>query len=231
MKGQKISVIIPAYNEEENIGEVIKRLSELQLNLPDLEIIIVDDGSKDNTLKEAAKFPNVKCVGHNKNLGKGAAIRSGIEKSTGDVIVIQDADLEYFPDEIPKIVKPILAGVADVVFGSRLFNGVPFGMRLSHYIGNKILSLVTTIMYGVRVTDVMTGHKALTREVFNSFKLKDDGFAVEIEIAVNTFRNGWRFLEAPVAYRYRQRGASKIRFIDGFKCLWEIVKGEFESFI
>jgi glycosyltransferase involved in cell wall biosynthesis len=222
-------VIVPAYNEAENIREVVEKLMELRQSISDLEIVVVDDGSRDDTSKKVAMFSDVKCVRHHMNLGKGAALRSGIEKSVGDVIVIQDADLEYSPNEIPKMVEPILAGSVDIVYGSRLSNGKPSSMSVSHHVGNMILSLATAIMFGVRITDVMTGHKAFTRKVLESFRLEGNGFTVEIELTAKALRNGWRFGEVPVAYQYRQRGFSKIRFMDGFRCLNEILRRKIDS--
>lgn len=222
MKEQQISIVVPAYNEGSTIAEVVERLLALKGEIFDLQIIVVDDGSRDNTMKEVARFPKVEYVRHPRNMGKGAAISSGIKRSTGEIIVIQDADLEYMPEDIPKLVQPIVAGKADVVFGSRLRKGVPEGMSLSHYVGNIVLSIATTISRGVRVTDVMTGYKAFVRRVFDTFDLEDRGFAVEVEVASKCLRNGWRFHEVPIAYRYRQKGVSKIRFIDGARCFLKL---------
>lgn len=227
MENWIISVIVPAFDEERNIAETLERLSRLQSEIGNLEIIVVDDGSEDNTSKEVAKFANVKYIKHPINMGKGAALNTGIRESIGEVIVIQDADLEYFPEKIPELAAPILKEEVDVIYGTRLFNGVPEGMSFSHYVGNKILSFVAAMMYGIELTDVMTGYKAFKRKIFDSFELESRGFGVEIELTVKSLCNGWRFKEIPLAYRYRQRGTSKIRYKDGFRCLLQLVTGRF----
>lgn len=223
LKTPEISIIIPAYNEGESIGEVLRRLMKIDWPLHNMEIVVVDDGSTDNTSREVESLSSVKCVRHEKNLGKGAAIRTGIKNSTGEVIVIQDADLEYPPEYIPSLVKPILTDNADIVFGSR-FRGRCKGMKFSHFIGNKILSLVTSILYNVPITDVMTGHKAFNRAVFNSLTLSEDGFEVEVEMTSKCLQNGWRFTEVPIDYSYRNIGLSKIAYRDGVRSLLNLVK-------
>jgi len=220
-KNPDISVIIPAYNEDKNLGEVLRRL--MKINWPwRMEIIVIDDGSTDQTSKEISSFPFVKYVRHKNNRGKGAAIRTGIKSSRGKVIVIQDADLEYSPEYIPHLVKPILTGAADIVYGSR-FRGKCEGMSFSHFVGNRILSLVAEILYNVPITDVMTGHKAFNRAVFNSFELEEDGFTVEVEMTSKGLQNGWRFAEVPVTYSFRNYGVSKIAYLDGVRSLLKLV--------
>lgn len=221
----KISVIVPTYNEKESVLEVLKRLLELNPKLFQMEIVVVDDGSVDGTDEKLTELnsPLIKLVHHTKNMGKGAAIRTGINKAIGDVVVIQDADLEYRPEDIPKLVDPILKGKADVVYGSR-FKGEIEGMRPSHLIGNAILSFLTRLLFCSRVTDVMTGHKAFLRKIFKSFKIEENGFTVEIELTAKIIKKRWRLKEVPIIYSYRKWGEAKINFMDGIKCAFKLVK-------
>jgi glycosyltransferase involved in cell wall biosynthesis len=213
-----VSVIIPAYCEEETIGEVLQRIIKVSGSLGNVEIIVVDDGSTDRTGEKVAAFPFVKYIRHAYNMGKGAAIRTGIKNSHGKVLVIQDADLEYLPECIPSLVKPIFDGSVDIVYGSR-FNCRPDGMSFSHFWGNSILSLVARFMYNVQITDIMTGQKAFRRSVLDSVKLKENGFAVEIEITCLCFNGDRRFTEVYIPYSYRNHGVSKLVYLDGFKSL------------
>ena len=221
----KISVVVPTYNEEESVGEVLRKLSGLERLLPPMEVIVVDDGSTDRTAYEVSKFPSVKYVRHKKNLGKGVALRTAFEVAVGDIIVVQDADMEYCPSEIPKLVRPILTGQADVVYGSR-FKGKHKGMSFSHYVGNKVLSLTTRLLYRTPMTDVMTGRKCFTRKVIESIDLTEDGFKIETEITAKVLKKGWRIVEVPINYFKRTRGSAKIRCWDGVSSMVKL----FEEF-
>lgn len=221
-KNPDVSVIIPAYNEDKTIGDVVRRLKKIDGSLRNMEIVVVDDGSTDNTQREVAAFPFVKYVRHEKNLGKGAAIRIGTKFSAGKVIVILDADLEYAPEDVLSLVEPILAGRADIVYGSR-FTRRPSGMSSSHFVGNKVLSLAARILYDVRVTDVMTGQKAFSRMVFGSLDLRENGFLFEVEATSKALQNGWRFAEVPVSYSFRRSGVSKLVYSDGVKSLLRLI--------
>ena len=213
-----VSIIIPAYREEETIAEVLQRVIKISWSLGNVEILVVDDGSTDNTAEKVAAFPFVKYIRHERNFGKGAAIRTGIKNSRGKILVIQDADLEYLPEHIPAIVKPILAGSTDMVYGSR-FKDKPEGMSISHFIGNSILSLAARCLYNIQITDIMTGQKALKKSILNSTELQENGFAVEIEITCKGFNSKQKFKEVPIPYSYRRHGASKITYIDGLRSL------------
>jgi glycosyltransferase involved in cell wall biosynthesis len=219
----KLSVIVPAYNEEDSIGQVLQGLLHLEQVLPlPLEIIVVDDASTDRTGSIVADYPTVKYVRHAVNGGKGVALRTGFHASTGDIIVVQDADDEYPPDEIPRLIEPILNDDADVVFGSR-FLGHNQGMSTSHRVGNQILSWTTNLLYGVSLTDVMTGYKVFTRKVLDSFTLTEPDFTVEVEIVSKCLHHGWRIVERPIRYTYRTTGESKIGYRDGVKSLWRLL--------
>ncbi|MCZ2808991.1 MAG: glycosyltransferase family 2 protein [Candidatus Bathyarchaeota archaeon] len=221
----KVSVIVPAYNEEENIPKILRMLMDVEQVLPSMEIIVIDDGSTDGTLEEVAKFSSsVKLLKHEKNFGKGAALATGFDEANGEVVVVQDADLEYSPYDIPKLVKPILGGEADVVFGSR-FKGARNGMKFMNYVGNKILSSTTALLYGIPITDVMTGHKIFAKRVIKSMDLTEDGFKIEPEIAAEVFYGGWRYTEVPITYTRRKSGKSKFRFYkDGLNCLLRLIR-------
>lgn len=225
-----VSVIIPAYCEEETIAEVLKRVIKVSWSLGDVEIIVVDDGSTDKTGKVVAGFPFVKYIRHKTNMGKGAALRTGIKYSRGKILVIQDADLEYAPEYIPSIVKPIADNSVDMVYGSR-FNSRPEGMSISHYIGNSILSAVAGFLYAVKINDIMTGQKAFRRDLLEAAELKENGFAVEIEITTIGLNGSeqTKYGEVPIPYSYRQHGVSKIGYIDGFKSLIKLFATFFSS--
>lgn len=221
-----VSVVVPVFNEEKTIGEVLRGLIVLQKRMP-LEIVVVDDGSTDKTVEVIDAFSSVTLIRHLKNMGKGKAISTGLSRIQGQIVVIQDADGEYSPEEIPKIILPILEKQADIVFGSR-FLGTNIGMSVSHKLGNIILSLVTRLRYDVKVTDVMTGHKAFSREVIDSIELSANGFEVEIEITKKLLSQRWRLQEVPIFYVRRQYGEAKIRASDGFICLLKLLFGRFE---
>lgn len=225
-----VSVIIPAYCEEETIAEVLNRVIKASWSMGDVEIIVVDDGSTDKTGKVVAGFPFVKYIRHKTNMGKGAALRTGIKNARGKILVIQDADLEYAPEYIPSIVKPIIDNSVDMVYGSR-FNSRPEGMSISHYIGNSILSMVAGFLYQVTITDVMTGQKAFRRGLLEDAELKENGFAVEIEITTIGLNGSeqTKYGEVPIPYSYRQHGVSKIGYIDGFKSLIKLFATYFSS--
>ena len=220
-----VSIIVPVYNEEELVEEVLQRLGKLREKL-NAEIIVIDDGSTDNSVQKIREFSWAKLICHKKNLGKGKAIATGVTCSKGQIIIIQDADMEYPPEDIPKIIKPIIEGRADVVYGSR-FLGRNEGMSFSHRLGNKILSLAASLLYRIKITDIMTGHKAFLRNFITPSDFKECGFGIEIEVTAKLLRQKLRFLEIPISYSYRRKGCSKISYKDGIKCLLKIFISRF----
>jgi len=213
----KISIIIPVYNEEKTLRRVVNEVLNLKL---EKEIIVVDDGSTSDvrkTLSCFAKNKEVKLLKHKKNIGKGCAIRTGLKNASGDVIVIQDADFEYPPRQIPRLIKPILVGEADVVFGSRFLGNIK-DMSLTHNIGNKILTFITRLLYGSSITDMETGHKAFRRRVIKDIHLTANRFEIEPEITAKILMAGYRIFEVPVDYTARREG-KKIGIKDGFAAL------------
>jgi glycosyltransferase involved in cell wall biosynthesis len=224
-----ISILVPAYGEAATIGEVIRRV----LALPDLEIelIVVDDGSGDGTADAArAAMPGderVRVLAHERNRGKGAAVRTAIGASRGDIVVIQDADLEYDPRDIPKLLQPLLEGVADVVYGTRLRGGEPQRAHLFwHYAGNRFLSLLTNVLYNTTISDMEVGYKAFRGDLIRSIDLVSDDFAFEPEVTAKVLRTpGIRLYEIPISYFGRTYAeGKKITWRDGIKAVWSLLR-------
>ena len=223
----EISVIIPVYNELKTITEVVRRVQEQPF---EKEIIIVDDCSKDGTrelLQQTQWPPNVTVLYHPKNKGKGAGIRTGAQAATKDVTIIQDADLEYNPSDFAVVLRPIMDGVADVVYGSR-FLGTHRSFMLHHYVGNKALTLVTNILYNNILTDMETGYKAFKTPILKSIKIRSNRFDFEPEITAKVLKKGYRIYEVPIYYAGRDYAeGKKITWRDGFAGLWALVKFRF----
>jgi glycosyltransferase involved in cell wall biosynthesis len=213
----KVSFLIPAYNEAATIGEVLERIAALGL---DVQVIVVDDGSTDDTaaIAEAAGAKVIR----QRNRGKGAAIRAAIAEAHGDIAVIQDADMEYDPAEVPELIEPIVRGSADVVFGSRLRGGKPQRAFLFwHLVGNRLLSLVTNVLFNTTLSDMETGYKAFRLDVLRSLDLREDGFGIEPEITGKVCRRRLRIYELPISYYGRTHDeGKKITWRDGFRALW-----------
>lgn len=234
----KLSIIIPAYNEERTISEILKRVMDVNLGELKKEVIVVDDGSKDKTLSLALEFAKthkeVKVLEHKKNKGKGAAVATGIKESIGDMIIIQDADLEYNPQDIPRLVSPIAKKQYRVVYGTRLRTApVLFGKNktplLLHFFGNKFLSLVTTVLYGARVTDMETCYKAFDRNVLNGVRLKSRSFNFEPEITAKILKKRIKILELDIKTKPRgwEEGKKLNTLRDGSIALWTLLKYRF----
>ncbi len=223
----KLSVVIPCYNEKDTIEAIIERVKDSGIS--DLEIIVVDDFSTDGTreiLKEKLEKVVDKVIYHASNRGKGAAIRSGIREVTGDVVVIQDADLEYDPQEYEKLLKPIIDGKADVVFGSRFITCGPHRvLYFWHYIGNKILTLLSNMFTNLNLTDMETCYKVFRTEVIQSITIEEDRFGFEPEITAKVAKMGCKIYEVGISYYGRTyEEGKKINWKDGIRAAWCILK-------
>jgi glycosyltransferase involved in cell wall biosynthesis len=223
----EISVIIPVYNERGTIAEVIRRVQEQPF---EKEIIVVDDCSTDGTrdLLQGTQWPdNVHLLYHRKNQGKGAAIRTALGTVSKDIIIIQDADLEYNPNDFAIVLKPILDGVADVVYGSR-FLGIHRSFMLHHYVGNKLLTLTTNLLYNNMLTDMETGYKAFRAPVLMGVRLRSNRFDFEPEITAKVLKRGYRIYEVPIYYAGRDYAeGKKITWRDGFSAMWALIRFRF----
>ena len=225
----KISIIIPVYNEEQHIMGVINRVQNAPIGI-DKEIIVIDDGSTDNTpkiLKKQAK--TIRLIYLGKNRGKGNAIRKGLAVSTGEIILIQDADLEYFVEDYPAILEPILEGRAEVVFGSR-FKGQIRGMRPANWLANKILAATANLLYGLNLTDEATAYKAFKSEIIKNIPLKCEHFEFCPEVTAKLAKRGYKIYEVPIKYQARDaKGGKKIKLKDAFEAFWTLVKYRFKD--
>ena len=214
----KISIIVPVYNEEKTLEQVIQSVKAIPI---DKEIIVVDDGSRDKTpeiLKSMEKQVDVICY-HAVNQGKGAAIRTGIQKATGEYILIQDADLEYDPEDYPKLLHPIERKKAIVVYGSR-FTGEHRNMLFYHWIGNRFLTLMTNILYNSTLSDMETGYKLIQTDLIKKMKLRSNRFGFEPEITAKILKQGIRIYEVPISYAGREFDeGKKIHWYDGITAL------------
>ena len=225
----KLSIVIPVYNEENTFLELLRWVKEEK---HDKEIIIVDDFSTDGTrdiLKDIEVDPQIKVIYQEKNMGKGAAIREGFKHVSGDIVIIQDADLEYYPDEYAQLVKPIVQGKADVVYGSR-FLGSHRAHLYWHYLGNKMINLITNIVLNTCLTDMMTCYKAFKLDVLKSLELKANRFGIEPEMTAEVFRRGYKVYEVPISYNARGYEEGKnITWKDFFRCVFWLFRANLRS--
>jgi glycosyltransferase involved in cell wall biosynthesis len=223
-----LSVVIPVYNEKNTLREILRRVQATGLAN---EILIVDDGSNDGTrelLAELPPQPGLRILLHPRNMGKGAAVRTGIQQATGQVILIQDADLEYNPRDYPLLLKPLEDGLADVVYGSRFLGAARRVTMFWHMLANQLLTLATNILYNSILSDMETGYKVFRAELIQSIRLRANRFDFEPEITAKLLKRRARIFEVPIAFNPREYNeGKKIRLPDAFAAIWALLKYRF----
>jgi glycosyltransferase involved in cell wall biosynthesis len=225
----KLSVVIPVFNEKNTIEEIIGRVQAVEVGF-EKEIIVVDDASKDGTrqILESLNQSDIKIYHHSNNQGKGAALRTGFSKAEGDIILIQDADLEYDPKDYPKLLEPLLDGRADAVFGSRFLGGPHRVLFFWHYVGNKLLTTLSNMFSNMNLSDMETCYKVFKRELLDKITLKSKRFGIEPEITIKFAKLKCRIYEVPISYSGRDYSeGKKIGWKDGLAAVFHIVKFKF----
>jgi glycosyltransferase involved in cell wall biosynthesis len=226
----KLSIVMPVYNEENTLEEIFRRV---QATPYDKEIIAVDDASRDNSREVlnrlAQQYDNLRVFFHDKNQGKGAALRTGFAQVTGDVVVIQDADLEYDPVDYPALLDPIQKGLADVVYGSRLIGAQPHRVLFFwHYMGNRCVTFLSNMFTNLNLSDMEVGYKVFKAEVLKDIKISSNRFGVEPELTAKVARKGWRVYEVPIGYHGRDYSeGKKITWRDGIAAIYHILRYRF----
>ena len=233
MKIKKLSIIIPCYNEKNTLPVILEKVKNVRLisNLRK-EIILVDDFSSDGTREYIKKIKdkNLIKIFHNQNQGKGTAVKSGIKKASGDIIIIQDADLEYNPEDYNSLIKPIIEGKAKVVYGSRVLKKENKYSYLSFFMGGKLVTLVTNLLYFTRITDEPTCYKTFEAEIIKNIKIEGNRFEWEPEVTAKILKRGIKIYEVPISYfpRSKEEG-KKINWLDGIKAIWTLFKYKFKD--
>ncbi|MCZ6679091.1 MAG: glycosyltransferase family 2 protein [Candidatus Poribacteria bacterium] len=231
--GHKLSIVIPVYNEIDTLHEILRQVKAVDVGI-EKEIILIDDYSTDGThgiLKEieASGDKSIRIFHHKVNQGKGAALRTGFQHVTGDVTIIQDADVEYDPQDYPKLIQPILAGEADVVYGSRFTVGKQRAL-LSSYAANKFLTFISNLFTGLQLTDMETCYKVIRTSILREIPLRSDRFGFEPEITAKLAKRKCRILEIPITYRGRDyAGGKKVSWKDGVAALFHIIRFRFKD--
>jgi glycosyltransferase involved in cell wall biosynthesis len=223
-----VSVIIPVFNEAHTIEEILHRVEAQEVAS---EILIIDDGSSDGTrdkLLSLNDYEHVKVIFHDKNKGKGAAVRTGIQNATGEVLLIQDADLEYDPRDYPALLQPIEEGIADVVYGSRFLGGPRRTAMFWHMVANKLLTFMTNLLYNTILSDMETGYKVFKREIVEGMKLRANKFDFEPEFTAKILKQKVRIYEVPISFNPRDyEEGKKIGIVDAFQAVWTLIKYRF----
>ena len=227
----KLSIVVPAYNEKSTIQEIIRQIKEADIGAFEKEIVVVDDGSTDGTRDLLKAIKGIRVIFHEKNSGKGGAIKTGFLEATGDVVLIQDADLEYDPREYLKLLEPIRSGKADVVFGSRFLGSDPHRvLYIWHYVANRFLTIVSNVCTGLNLSDMETCYKVFRRNVVDTIKhqLVSQRFGIEPELVARVAKGRWRIYEIGISYYGRTyEEGKKINWKDGFAALWHIIRFNF----
>jgi glycosyltransferase involved in cell wall biosynthesis len=247
----RLSVLIPCYNEIDTIREIVQQVRDVEIHVrvrdgkfglpagPDgmvtlaieREIVVVDDGSTDGTrgvLEELGQLPEVRVHLHERNMGKGAAVRTAIEHATGDIMLVQDADLEYDPRDYPTLLQPIIEGKTQVVYGSRFLGGPRKAMLFYHMLGNKFLTLLTNILFDSILSDMETCYKVFTRQVAQQLRLRSHGWGFDPEITAKILKRGYRIYEVPISYNGREYDeGKKISWRDGLLVMWTLLRYRF----
>jgi glycosyltransferase involved in cell wall biosynthesis len=231
-KLRKLSVVVPVYNERNTLVEILRRMRTVEL--PDnveREIVVVDDGSDDGTRDVLRQLGDstVRIIMHERNRGKGAAVRTGFSHATGEYVLVQDADLEYDPEDWPRLLAPVLSGKARVVYGSR-FTGERRNMMFFHWVGNRFLSLVTNVLYNTTLSDMETCYKLIDRALIDGLSLQADRFDIEPEITAKLLKRKVRIYEVPISYAGREIDeGKKITWTDGVSAFWTLLKYRFRD--
>ena len=231
-KLHKLSVVVPVFNERNTLVEILRRMRAVELpEGVEREIIVVDDGSDDGTRDVLNQLGDstVRVIMHERNQGKGAAVRTGFRNATGEYVLVQDADLEYDPEDWPDLLSPVLRGRSRVVYGSR-FTGERRNMLFLHWVGNRFLSFTTNVLYNTTLSDMETCYKLIDRTLLDNMKLRADRFDFEPEITAKLLKQGVRIYEVPISYTGREfEEGKKITWRDGFAALWTLVKYRFRD--